>query len=300
MKDLLNLETVSDYGARIGHASQHPLVSVINLSEYNYQPDGRAKSLRFHFYAIFLKDGAHCIIRYGRKNYDYQEGTLVFIGPDQVIDLSYNDPDYQPSGYVVLFHPDLLWGTNLASKMNNYSFFSYELSEGLHLSKKERQIVVDCFKKIEFELSQGVDKHSKNLIISNLELLLNYCNRFYDRQFITRDKENYGILQSFETSLNDYLHNGRAKELGLPSVAHFANELHLSANYFGDLIKKEMGISAQEYIQNKLIDVAKAKIFDYEKSVSEIAYELGFTYPQHFTRLFRKKTGQTPKEYRMI
>lgn len=300
MKEILNLETVSDYGRRVGHASQHPLVSVIDLNGVTYQPGARAKALRFNFYAVFLKQGEHCTIRYGRENYDFQEGTLVFIGPNQVIDVSWNPDDYQPTGHVLLFHPDILFGTHLATKMKTYSFFSYEINEGLHLSDRERQIVFDCFDKIKFELSQNVDTHSKSLIISNIELFLNYCNRFYDRQFITRDKANHGLLQSFEAALNDYLHSGKAREFGIPSVSYFAQRLHLSSNYFGDLIKKEVGINAQEYIQNKMIEVAKVKIFDYDTSVSQIAYDLGFKYPQHFTRLFKKKVGYSPSEYRMM
>jgi len=168
----------------------------------------------------------------------------------------------------------------------------------LHLSECERDIVMDCFSKIRFELEHAVDKHSKRLIVSNIELFLSYCVRFYDRQFITRDTVNKGILERFENLLNDYFGSDKPQTVGLPSVGYCAGELHLSANYFGDLIKKETGKSAQEYIQTKLINIAKEKIFEPGKSVSEIAYELGFKYPQHFTRLFKQRVGQTPNEYR--
>lgn len=300
MKDIINLETVSDYGSRFGHFSQHPLVSVIDLSKYTYLPGARAKAIRFNFYSVFLKQGVNCTLKYGRKNYDYQEGTLLFIGPGQVVDISSDGPDYQPSGYALLFHPDLLRGTQLVNNLNKYSFFSYEVSEALHLSERERQIVKDCFNKIEFELSQGVDKHSKNLIVSNIELFLNYSLRFYDRQFITRDIENQGIIEKFEALLNSFFNTGKAEVLGSPTVSYFADNLHLSPNYFGDLIKKETGKSAQDHIQDKLIAIAKQKIFDAEKSVSEIAYELGFKYPQHFSRMFKKNTGYTPNKFRNL
>lgn len=161
-------------------------------------------------------------------------------------------------------------------------------------------MVLECFRKIQFELSHSVDKHSKKLIVSNIELFLNYCLRYYDRQFFTRDHVNTRLIEKFEVLLNDYLHSGTPLEKGVPSVAFFATELHLSANYFGDLIKKETGRTAQEYIQLKLIDAAKELLFDHDRSVSQIAYELGFKYPQHFTRLFKQSVGITPNEYRAL
>ena len=160
--------------------------------------------------------------------------------------------------------------------------------------------MLDCFSKIEYELEHSIDSHSKKLIVSNIELFLNYCTRFYDRQFITRDNVHKGVLEKFEVLINEYFQSGKPQSIGLPSVAWFADELHLSAGYFGDLVKKETGRTAQEYIQSKVIDVAKEKIFDQSKSVSEIAYELGFKYPQHFSRLFKKRVGHSPNEYRML
>jgi AraC-like DNA-binding protein len=184
--------------------------------------------------------------------------------------------------------------------MSQYSFFSYDSNEALHLSLKEQQIIKDLFSKLEYELDQSIDKHSKSIMTNNIELLLNYCIRFYDRQFITRENINTDILSKFENLLNDYFLSDTTQNLGLPSVGYFANRLHLSPNYFGDLIKKETGKSAQEHMQLKLIDVAKEKIFDPEKSISQIAFELGFKYPQHFNRMFKKSTGFTPNEYRMM
>ena len=184
--------------------------------------------------------------------------------------------------------------------MNDFNFFSYSTSEALHLSEKEKKIIAECFDKISYELNQSIDKHSKMLIASNIELFLNYCIRFYDRQFITREHANKGILERFEDLLNNYFTSEKPQNIGLPSVAFCADELHLSSNYFGDLIKKETGVSAQEYIQTKVIDVAKEKIFSIDKSISEVAYELGFKYPQHFTRLFKQKVGVSPNEYRNL
>ncbi|MDB5262616.1 MAG: Helix-turn-helix protein, partial [Adhaeribacter sp.] len=211
-----------------------------------------------------------------------------------------NGEYYQPQGHVLIFHPDLIRGTSLGRHISDYKFFSYEVHEALHLSKKERKIIFDCFSKIEFELRQGIDKHSRTLIVSNIELFLNYCVRFYDRQFITREDAHKGILQKFENLLNDYFQSDKPQSIGLPSVGYMAERLNLSANYFGDLIKKETGKSAQEYIQLKIMEVAKEKIFDRSKSVSQIAYELGFKYPQHFSRAFKQHVGYSPNDYRLL
>lgn len=239
-------------------------------------------------------------MRYGCDYYDYQEGTLVFAGPGQVMEVETDGKVYQPKGYALVFHPDLIHGTSLFKSINDYNFFSYNVNEALHLSERERQIVLDSFSKIHLELQHGVDKHSKKLIASNIELFLNYCDRFYDRQFITRENVNKGILEKFEEVLNSYFTTDKPNTVGLPSVAYCAEELHLSANYFGDLIKKETGKSAQEYIQNKIIDVAKDKILVDHLTVNEIAYQLGFKYPQHFSRLFKQRVGYTPNEYRSL
>jgi len=300
MNDIIDLVTVNDYCSGLGLSTLHPLVSVVDFSDANWPPKGRSKAVRYHFYGVFLKQGQNCILSYGRQNYDYQDGTLVFVEPRQIVNITNIDTTIKPTGHALLFHPDLLLGTELGKSMEKYTFFSYELYEALHMSEKERQIILDCFAKIKFELTQGIDKHTKNVTVSNIELLLKYCDRFYDRQFITRDNSNKGILEKFEWLLKSYYKSDKPRTIGLPSVSYFADELNLSANYFGDLIKKETGISAQEYIQSKLIDVAKSKIFDVDKSISEIAYDLGFKYPQHFNRLFKQKTGVTPNEFRSL
>jgi len=296
MNKPVNIESVGQYNTLMGQETLHPLVSVIDLSKAKPMKHVR---MNLGFYTVFLKDVKCGDITYGRNNYDYQEGTLVFIGPGQVIGIENNGEDFQPHGWALLFHPDLIRGTSLGHTMKDYNFFSYEVCEALHLSEKERQVILDCLSKIQFELGHAIDKHSKTLIVTNIELLLNYCVRFYDRQFITRDNANKGILEKFERVLSDYFQTDKPQTIGLPSVGHCADQLHLSANYFGDLIKKETGKSAQEYIQLKLMDIAKEKVFDTGKSISEIAYELGFKYPQHFSRMFKKSVGFSPNEYRL-
>lgn len=300
MERIFRFDTVTEYNALNNHETLHPLVSVINFSKANPRSWGGEKNIRINYgmYCIFLKDVKCGDLKYGRNYYDYQEGTLVFVAPGQVMEIENDGQVYQPKGHALVFHPDLIHGTSLGRIIQEYSFFSYNANEALHLSERERQIVLDCFSKIEFELQQNIDKHSKKLIASNIELFLNYCDRFYDRQFITRDNVNKGILEKFEELLNSYFLSEKPQNMGLPSVAYFAEELHLSANYFGDLIKKETGKTAKEYIQYKIIDVAKTMTFDSDKTVNEIAYELGFKYPQHFTRLFKNVTGFTPNEYR--
>ena len=297
MENIKRFETISDYNAFNNNETLHPLVSVIDMSK----ADPRAAiSIYFGFYTIFLKEIKCGDLRYGKHTYDYQEGTLVFIAPGQLVTVDNTGEIYYPKGYALVFHPDLIHGTSLGKHIQDYTFFSYQSNEALHVSERERKIVLDCFSKIEYELERSIDKHSKNLIVSNIELFLDYCIRFYDRQFITRENVNKGILEKFETVLNDYFQTDKPQTIGLPSVASCANELHLSAGYFGDLIKKETGVTAQEYIQSKVIDVAKERIFDQSKTVSQIAYELGFKYPQHFTRLFKQRVGQSPNEYRSL
>lgn len=297
MDNMRRFETISDYNNFNNNETLHPLVSVVDLSKASPR---QGSQMYFGFYTIFLKDVKCGDMVYGRHTYDYQEGTLVFLAPGQVAGMNSNGETYQPKGYALVFHPDLIHGTALGRHMQDYTFFGYQSNEALHLSERERKIVLDCFSKIEYELERAIDKHSKKLIASNIELLLNYCVRFYERQFITRDNVHQGILERFENLLNEYFVTDKPQTVGLPSVAYCASELNLSPNYFGDLIKKETGKSAQEYIQAKVMDVAKERIFDQSKSVSQIAYDLGFKYPQHFTRLFKQHVGFSPNDYRNL
>ncbi|MBD0366589.1 MAG: AraC family transcriptional regulator [Flavisolibacter sp.] len=297
MDNLRRFETINDYNAFNNRETLHPLVSVIDMSK---AAPRQASNMYFGFYTVFLKEIKCGDLRYGRHTYDYQEGTLVFIAPGQVVSVDNRGVTYQPKGHALVFHPDLIHGTSLGRHIQDYTFFSYQSNEALHLSERERKIVLDCFSKIEYELEHAIDKHSKRLIVSNIEILLNYCVRFYDRQFITRENVHKGTLERFEQLLNEYYQADNPQTIGLPSVAWCASELNLSPSYFGDLIKKETGKTAQDYVQSKVIDVAKERIFDHSKSISQIAYELGFKYPQHFARLFKQRVGQSPNEYRMM
>ncbi len=292
---LRRFETIGDYNAFNNNETRHPLVSVVDLSKANPRQGSR---MYFGFYTVFLKDVKCGDLVYGRHTYDYQEGTLVFLAPGQVAGVNSNGETYQPKGYALVFHPDLLHGTSLNQHISDYTFFGYQSNEALHLSERERKIILDCFSKIDYELEHAVDKHSRRLIVANIDLFLGYCQRFYDRQFITRETVHKGVLERFEQLLNNYFLSDNPKTIGLPSVAWCAAELNLSANYFGDLVKKETGKSAQEYIQNKLLETAKEKLFDVHKTVNEIAFELGFKYPQHFSRFFKDRTGHSPNDYR--
>jgi AraC family transcriptional regulator, transcriptional activator of pobA len=297
MSAIVKLDSVDTYNKIRGITTLHPLVTVIDLSKANPMPSA---TVNFGLYAIYLKELNCGELKYGRSYYDYQEGTLVFVAPGQVVGIPPAVATFVPKGWALLFHPDLIKGTALGKRMQEFSFFSYDVNEALHLSDNEKQLVLDCFAKIQYELQQRIDKHSKSLVTSNIELLLNYCIRFYDRQFITRDNSNKGFLEKFERLLNDYFAADKASTNGLPTVAFCAAALNLSPNYFGDLVKKETGKSALEYIHAKVIDIAKERIFDMDKSISEIAYGLGFKYPQHFTRLFKQKAGISPIEYKQL
>ncbi|WP_320113032.1 helix-turn-helix domain-containing protein [Draconibacterium orientale] len=297
MDKIIHLEKVSEYNLIKKTETLHPLVSVIDNSNRLPIPNGR---YNFGFYAIFLKETKCGELVYGRNKYDYEEGTLIFIGAGQVVGVNH-EADYKPhKGLTLIFHPDLIRGTSLGQNISKYHFFSYELNEALHISQRERELVTDLFGKIQYELSHSIDKHSRKLITHNIELLLGYCERFYDRQFITREQINQSAIEQFEMELNAYYKSDKPVSKGLPSVSYFADKLHLSANYFGDLVKKETGKSAKDYVHLKIMNLAKEKILDESKSVSEIAYELGFKYPQHFTRMFKNSMGVSPTEYRSM
>ncbi len=300
MDSIIRFENIIDYNRVFGQETLHPLVSVIDFSKCKPLKNGsKDGSVSFGFYSIFLKDVRCGDIKYGREYYDYQEATLVFFAPNQVISIENRRGNFRPKGYALIFHPDIIRGTSLGRSIENYTFFSYETKEALHLSERERAIILESLSKISYEIEYGIDKHSKRLIVSNIELILNYCVRFYDRQFHTRDNINRGIIEKFEKLLKEYLNSEKLQEIGFPYVSYFAENLNLSANYFGDLVKKETGKSAQEYIQMKIISAAKEKVLDASKSISEIAYELGFKYPQHFSRMFKNQVGMSPAEFRL-
>ena len=296
MDKILNLDSVDLYNKLYGLETLNPLVSVIDLNKATSSVD--LNRFNFGIYALYLKLEKACDIKYGRQTYDYQEGTIVCFAPGQTAETNPTTDKVQVNAHGILFHPDLLRGTSLGKNIKKYTFFSYEVNEALHLSEEERSIVMDCLKIIRMELEHGVDKHSKTLLVNHIELLLNYCMRFYERQFITRGKTNRDVLTRFENLLDEYFESTLAEQDGLPTVKYFADKLCLSSNYFGDMFKKETGKSPQEYIQEKVIELAKERISGTADTVSQIAYSLGFQYPQHFCRLFKKRVGYTPSEYR--
>ena len=296
---MVRFRTIDEFNKVLGQETLHPLVSSFDMANGKYVPV--RGPISYDFFTIFLKDVNCGNIVYGRNMYDYQEGTLVFIAPDQTVQFQMTDmskPLPKPKGWCLLFHPDFIKGTQLGRNISRYSFFSYRVNEALHLSEKERETVVECFKNIRSELEHPVDRQSKNLIISNLELFLNYCTRFYERQFLTRLQANTDILDKFEEALDEYFRSNLPKTSGLPTVKFLAEKLHFSPNYLSDMLRKDTGKSAIDHIQLRLVEAAKEKLFGTDKTVSEIAYELGFDYPQYFSRLFKKRTGLTPNEFR--
>lgn len=293
--EIIHLHTIEQYNRLYGLETLHPLVAVVDLKNTTTYPTHF--TLNYGVYALFLKQTRCGDLRYGRQPYDYQEGTVTSFAPGQVVEVKMEEGT-RPLAEGLLFHPDLIRGTSLGREIKRYSFFSYASNEALHLSDEEKQIYLDCLSNIQAELQHPIDKHSRRLIVRNIELLLDYCMRFYERQFITRTTANKDVLTKFEEELDWYFQSPMPQEQGLPTVKYFAERACLSPNYFGDLVKKETGRTAQEYIQDKLINIAKEEILSQTRNVSEIAYRLGFQYPQHFTRIFKKRVGCTPGEYR--
>ena len=302
MNEIYHIETITELNQLLNQEKpKHPLVSIIDFSKVNIFSETDIKTTT-GFYCIMLKN-QHCNkIKYGRKYFDFAEGTLTFFPPNRAAIIE-NDVNQQPTdtaGLGLFFHPDLIRRTSLANKMKDYTFFSYGLKEALHISDKEKQTLIDCIIKIENEISQNIDNHSQTLIVSNIELLLNYCSRYYDRQFITRKNDNQDILVKFENVLTTYFNSDRLKSKGIPTVKYCAEQLFLSPNYLSDLLKKETGKNAQDHIHHYLIEEAKNNLLNTNNTVSEIAFNLGFEYPQYFSKLFKSKTGTTPAEYRIL
>lgn len=292
---IIKLNTVDDYNRLFGLETLHPLVNVIDLSQATSFP--AHFTVNYGVYALFLKETKCGDIRYGRQPYDYQEGTITSFAPGQVTETDMPE-GVKPKAKGIVFHPDLIKGTSLGQEIRSYSFFSYDSREALHLSDDEKTIILDCLSKIRMELTHPIDKLSRRLISRNIQLLLDYCMRFYNRQFVTRTEANKDVLTRFEHLLDDYFQSGKTQTAGIPTVRYFAEAVFLSPNYFGDLVKKETGKSPQEYIQAKIMDLAKDMLLGSEKRVSQIAYDLGFQYSQHFNRVFKRNTGLSPNEYR--
>lgn len=283
-------------------APKHPLVSVVRAVDFKPAINFSGVKVINNLYQVSLKQLGCGNLTYGKNSYDYEQGTLVFTSPGQVTIFEGEIPinNELDMGWTLAFHPDLIRKSSLSDKMSQYSFFNYEVNEALHLSEDELKTIEELLDKITKEYSQNLDKHSQNLIISNIELLLNYCTRFYDRQFYTRSNMNLDYVSKFEKLLKRYYEAEGIHERGLPNVQYLATGLNLSGNYLSDLLKKETGKTAQEHIHLFVIEKAKNKLLNSKGSISEIGYSLGFEYPQHFSNLFKSKTGFSPSEYRNL
>ncbi|RRA90331.1 helix-turn-helix domain-containing protein [Paenimyroides viscosum] len=278
---------------------EHPLISLIDYSKVSYPFDERNVKWIQNFYTIGLKRNVNAKFNYGQKQYDFDSGVLSFIAPLQFLKLEINQEVIaEPSGWLLLIHPDFLWNTPLAKKIKSFDFFLYAVNEALFLSDKEEKIIVDILLKIEQEYQSNMDKFSQELIIAQLEMLLIYSERFYERQFITRKKSNYELLDRFEEVLSEYFESGGLVEKGIPTVTHIAEKLNISPNYLGTVLRLHTKQTTQQHIQSRQIEYAKQQLSTTHLSVSEIAYELGFEHPQSFSKIFKQKTNQTPLEFR--
>ena len=292
------LKTVSQYHKFRGlPGPAHPLISVFRIEEIAKLKDDEPHHIIQDFYSVALKKNVNCTLRYGQQEYDFDEGKMFFIAPNQVYSLQAKN-NLTHSGWLLLIHPDFFWNTSLAKKIKKHEYFGYAVHEALYLSEKEEETIVGILQSIEGECHSNIDKFSKPVIISQIELLLNYADRFYHRQFITREKENHQILVRLEQILTDYFNNENLTNNGLPSVLDISNALNVSPNYLSGLLKVLTGKSTQQHIHDKLIEKAKEKLSISELSISEIAYVLGFEYPQSFSKLFKSKTSLTPSEFR--
>lgn len=282
----------------------HPLVSVVHNKDLKDVSNLQGVKIVNQLYTVIFKSSNRCsTFSYGRNNYDYDEGTLVFTAPGQVMKFEDNGEDAQeidPDGWSLVFHPDVFRNSNLSEKMKKYSFFRYDSDEALHVSETERASIEDLLRKIVQEYNQKIDKHTQHLIVTNIELFLDYCLRFYDRQFFSRANLNSDTLSKFERFLINYYDSDLADKTGVPSVETCARELGFSPNYLSDLLKRETGKTALEHIHLFLIEKAKSSLLSSNDTISGIAYSLGFEYPQRFTNLFKSKTGLSPKEYRFL
>ena len=297
---ILHIKSITEYHRLMELPKpQHPLVSVINFEDIKPTNRATVSSITYGFYSIALKQVFNGKMKYGQQEYDFDEGVLAFIAPNQILRIDVEQGrQYSHTGWLLIFHPDFLWNTPLANKIKQYDYFGYELTEALHLSDKEETMLTGIMQNINQEYNSNIDKFSQDVIISQLELLLTYSERFYQRQFITRKKSNHTILEQFENLLNDYFKREDLTTIGLPTVKSISSSLNLSPNYLSRLLKTLTGKSTQEFIHEKLIQLAKEKLSTTELSVNEIAYGLGFEHPQSFGKLFKKKTELTPLEFR--
>lgn len=294
-EEIIHIPTISKLHEALGFGGpKHPLVSILKPEDLCLEQYSGVKYTA-GYYSIFLKDKS-CGLQYGRNYYDFEGGVLSFIGPNQVVSTQGDNRD--ATGWMLFFHPELFRKSSLANNIDDYHFFSYDVYEALHLSEKEEKILEECVRNIEFELEQNIDAHSQPLLVSNIELLLNYCNRFYERQFNTRTNVNKDIVSQVKKLIKDYYETDLQIEQGPITTTWLADKVILSKNYLGDLLKKETGKNTKEHINDFLVSKAKSKLLTSSKNINEIAYDLGFNYPHYFSRLFKQKTGLAPNEYR--
>lgn len=293
MRDF-HFNTVQEFNDYYGLETLHPLVSVVRFNK-----PAKVEEAMYHYglYALFLKENKGCKLSYGRTEYDFDEMTVTSFAPGQVIHVEPNPEVIIPKWTAIVFHPDLLNRTSLGKNISRYEFFDYTSNEALHLSVAEIEIFRGVLSMIQQELNRSIDKHSKELIVNNIELLLNYCLRFYDRQFITREEINHSVVKKFTALLDQYIAN-QAQQEGFPSVTYFADKCCYSPKYFGELVKTETGRSAKDFISDRMLSAAKQLLNDESLSIKTVSQQLGFEYPQHFVRFFKAKTGQTPSDYR--
>ncbi len=279
---------------------EHPLISLIDYTAIIHTPENNNISWLQSYYSIALKKDVPGKYRYGQQTYDFDDGLMSFFAPNQVLNIEYVEKDItkEPSGWILLIHPDFLWNTPLANTIKHYDFFNYSLTEALFLSEKEERTIANILKNIKQEYQSNIDKFSQSIILSQVELLLNYAKRFYERQFITRNKSNHEILSRLDDVLNQYFDNTNNTNQGLPSVNHIADTLNVSQNYLSSSLKALTGQSTQQHIHEKLITKAKEKLSTTQLSVGEIAYALGFEHPQSFSKLFKTKTNLSPSAFR--
>lgn len=296
----IRIKTISQYHQAMGLPKpEHPLISVINFDSITQLPPNEPTSFIFDFYSIYLKRISNAKFMYGQQESDFDEGVLFFMASNQIFSIEVEKgAELNRSGWIILIHPDFIWNTTLAKTIKQYEFFGYSVNEALHLSEKEEEKMVSIIKNIQQEYQTNIDTFSQQIIISQLETLLNFSERFYHRQFITRKKTNHQILERLEKILTDYFNNDDLIEKGMPTVQYISDELKLSPNYLRGLLKTLTGLNAQQHIHEKLIERAKEKLTTTNLSVSEIAYELGFEHPQSFSKLFKTKTNFSPLEFR--
>lgn len=293
--DIMKIKSISEMHRMLGlEPPKHPLITIFNWEDVQVE-QGSEMAVCFDFYMISQKEICCGIVKYGRNSYDFEEGTMMFIAPGQVISSAV---DRDATGWALFFHPDLIRKTPLVNRMSEFSFFNYDSNEALHLSEKEKCTVAGIVDQIHSEYSGNIDAFTQGLIVNQLELLFNYASRFYSRQFITRSVHNSDLISRFEKELQSYFDSDKPSTLGLPSVKQCAADLGLSPDYLSDMLKQETGKNTQEHIHYELINRAKNELLGSSHSISEIAYSLGFEYPQYFSKLFRKKTGMTPAEFR--